>query len=468
LTAQEKDEIAALTADETPEAPDPVDWITQQFWIPELRGPIALAPYQKRCLREALARDDGEFRYSVIVWSDIKKSAKSCLAAAVMQWMNATRPWSECVAVANDLKQADSRVAKYYRRSLDLNEALGARTKISRGTVTWDNGATFEPVPIDPKGEAGGNAEIVCFSEMWGAHSKAQQLMWSEMTLSPLKYGQSFRWVETYAGHSGESPTLESLYTQGVKEGHRLWDDLPVWVNGRLFVLWNEEPRLPWQTPEYYAQEAAALTPNEFQRLHRNQWVSSEDVFVPAAWWEACKGEMPPVDANEPAVGALDASVSGDCFGIVVVARHPDDANRVVVRYARKWTPPKGGKFESYAEQEAEIRRLSDNFNIVEWAYDEYQLFDLCARLSREGIGWFNEFKQGQDRLRADKQLQDLIRDRRILHGGDPDLAEHVQNANAKAEGEKVRIIKRSENHKVDLAVCLSMATHENLRLNLA
>jgi phage terminase large subunit-like protein len=420
-------------------------------------------------LREALAKDDGEFRYSVIVWSDIKKSAKSCIAAAVALWRAVYLDYGEIICVANDLKQADSRVAFYLRRALELNPAFKERYRQRGYQLTFDNGTRFEAVPIDPTGEAGSNADQVIFSELWGSHSKAQQQMWTELTLSPLKHGQSFRWVETYAGHSGESPTLESLYAMGVKEGRRLWDDLPVWGNdtARLFLLWNDEPRLPWQTPEYYASEEAVLPPLEFLRLHRNQWVSSEDVFVPAAWWEACRGEMPAVDANEPAVVALDAAVSGDCFGIVAVARHPDDPQRVVVRYARRWVPPKGGSLD-YAPIEAEIRRLADQHNIVVFAYDPYQLHSMCQRLSVEGIGWFHEFKQGQDRLVADKQLQDLIRDRRILHGGEPDLTEHVQNANAKQEGEKVRIIKRSENHKIDLAVCLSMACAMAFKLNLA
>src|SRR5687768_13271037 len=55
--------------------PDPIDWIERHFFIPETRGPIVLSPYQQYVLRTALATDeDGLFRYSTIVYSDIKKS----------------------------------------------------------------------------------------------------------------------------------------------------------------------------------------------------------------------------------------------------------------------------------------------------------------------------------------------------------------------------------------------------------
>ena len=58
----------------------------------------------------------GQFVYSTVVWSDVKKSIKSCLAAAVCLWWSVSHPWSSIKVVANDLKQADSRVAFYIRR----------------------------------------------------------------------------------------------------------------------------------------------------------------------------------------------------------------------------------------------------------------------------------------------------------------------------------------------------------------
>lgn len=472
LTLPERERLLSHLAAIAGARPDPIEWIEREFWIPELNGPIQLAPYQKRCLTEALGTDSrGLFRYSTIVWSDIKKSIKSTIAAAVAAWMCANTWYGQVISVANDLKQADSRVAYYYRRALELNKELGKRTKITPSgyKVQWDNHTLFEAVPIDPKGEAGGGADMIIYSELWGANSKAQQLMWSETTLSPLKFGRSFRWVESYAGYTGESPTLEMLYRTGKEEGRQLWPDLPVWVNdnARLFLLWNETPRLPWQTPEYYATEAATLLPAEFERLHRNRWVSSEAQFVPDAWWAACKSELPEIQDNECAVFALDAGVSNDCFAIVGVIRDPANPSGVVVRYARAWKP-EGGQQLDFAEPEAEIRRIAGGHNVVEWAYDPYQLHSMCTRLGNEGVGWFREFKQGEDRTVADKQLFDLIRDRHIRHGGDPVLTQHIQNANAKNEGEnKLRIVKRADHLKIDLAVALSMATAECLRLNL-
>lgn len=456
---------------------DPVSWIQRNFRIPETADNLLrLEPYQQRLLLEALREGpDGLFPYSIVLWSDIKKSIKSTIAAAVALWMAYRRPWSQITIVANDLKQADSRVGFYVRRAIELNPILREETSSSNYVIRFPNKSRIESVPIDPSGEAGGNADLVIFSELWGAHEAAKSRMWTEMTLSPTKFGKSMRWTETYAGHTGEAPLLEGLYDIGVKQG-ALTDyagefdpPLEVFHNdaARMLTLWNTTPRMPWQSEEYYQQEAAVLLPEEFQRVHRNQWVSSLETFVPLAWWEACRCEAPAWDPKKTSmIVALDAAISGDCFGMVGVTRHNRKPH---VRYARKWVPPKGGEimFTGEGSPKEEIIRLSKEYNIIEFAYDAFQLHSLCTELMANGVGWFRKFSQGADRLVADKALYDQIRDHGVGHNGEPDLSEHIQNANRKAEGEKMRIVKKSEASKIDLAVCLSMASSEAMRLNL-
>lgn len=453
---------------------DPVIRIQRDFYIPELRGPLVLAPYQQAVLREAYRRDEqGAFIYSIVVWSDIKKSIKSTIAAAVALDRAALTAWGSIKIVANDLKQADSRVAFYARRAIELNPALSSIVKVkpSGYTITYPHRTVIEAIPVDPKGEAGGNDELVVFSELWAANQTAAQRMWVEMTLSPTKYGQSQRWVETYAGFSGESPLLEQLYETGVKEGRQLdlgIDGLEVFSNdkARMLCLWNTQPRLSWQDDNYYAQEAAVLTPSEFRRVHRNEWATSENIFVPGEWWDNCKGDMPDFGPATPVIIGMDAGVSSDCFALVGVSKRD---GIIYTRFARIWKPPKGGKLD-FDDIEAVIRdELCKTWNVVQIPYDNHQLHQMATRLQRDGVAWMYEFGQTGPRLIADKQLYDLIRDRRIVHHGDPILTEHVKNANAKSEGDidKLRIVKRAEHLKIDGCVALSMAAAEALRLSI-
>ena len=814
LSKQEREEIDALLFQMTV---DPLQWILKNVYVPELRGPIQLAPYQQFCLREALAVEpDGTFRYSTIVWSDIKKSIKSTIAAAVALWRAMYTPWGQILMVANDLKQADSRVGYYLRRSIELNPELKSMCRQSGYKVEFPNNATTESIPIDPTGEAGSNADMVIFcldqdteimtrkgwrgyetlsredeiatlskdgefqwqvpvgifiqdysgelvtinsrrfsmavtpdhrvygkflknpntlerrnntpwelraakeaelspwfyprltcnswngkiqsetitipatkvqpeihvklvdwveflawylsegcviqkagekpygvsigqsekynpkkrasilalirrmglvprewaggmsiaiwnvslgkmlvgfgksgdkyipdwikdlpieylklfiktyiagdgytvgngfsittnswkmrddleeiaqkcgylvadwasidkrwggkttqytvriigdnksqieikrpkwkrekytgkvycpstkngiifvrrngkcywtgnSELWGSHNKAQKRMWSEMTLPPAKHGHSFRWVETYAGYEGESVLLKQLYDMGTQgeliPGCDQFDPpLRVYRNDRLFLLWNDTPRLPWQTPEYYASEAKILEPGEFDRIHRNQWTSSMESFVFPELWDACHSEKRSVlDAHDPVIVAMDAGVSGDCFGIVAVYR--DEGITEIVE-ERVWVPPSGGKisYEGEGGPEEYIRYLCDRYNVIEICYDEYQLHSTASRLRKELVTYFRVFPQGQDRLIADKMLKDAIRERTIRHHGEEKLRDHVLNAIAKLEGEKIRLMKKSDKLKIDLAVCLSMANNRAVESGL-
>src|SRR5689334_16444860 len=64
---------------------DAITWIEENFYIPETPDHrFTLAPYQKRALSEAMRKDaNGNYVYNTVVWSDIKKSLKSCIAAAM-------------------------------------------------------------------------------------------------------------------------------------------------------------------------------------------------------------------------------------------------------------------------------------------------------------------------------------------------------------------------------------------------
>ena len=94
------------------------------------------------------------------------------------------------------------------------------------------------------------------------------------------------------------------------------------------------------------------------------------------------------------------------------------------------------------------------------------------TRLKRRNVVATKAFGQGKDREVADKQLYDLIRDGRLwwFPEEQPALREHMLNANRKPgtlDRERMRLIKRQGSLPIDLAVSLSMAASESLRLNI-
>lgn len=427
------------------------------MYIPETGKPIELHPEQQVVIRAMFRRDERGFLYSTMVYSSIKKSAKTTIGAGLALWQAYRIANGEIYIVGNDLKQADNRMNKAIRYCIENNPQM-ADAKITRLTTSLPNGTRIEAVPVDAAGEAGSNPTGIFWTEAWGAKKKKHEEMWSEMALSPTRQGESFKLVESYAGHIGESLILERLHKAVVKPENKLDDSISpeLYVHGRTIVYWNTRRYLFWQidNKEYYEQEELEKSPQEFRRQHHNEWTSSEDVFVPIEWWRACQGELPSLGQYQSVVVGLDAAVSNDCFAINAIFRNEE---QTFVLYNRVWYPPPKGQID-FSQPEAEIRRLAQDYNVVEFAYDPYQLHDMATRLRRDGVGHFREFNQGQDRLKADKRLYDTIRDRKIVHSGEPDLFEHVRNANQKSDGDKLRIIKRSEDLKIDACVALSMA----------
>lgn len=475
----------------------PVDqWISKHFLVDRPRdpdtaelfpaGPIRVSDYQSRILRAALERGpDGKFKYNTIVWSEPKKSGKTTLAAAVTLWMAQHSKSSHIYCLANDGKQSQDRIFRSMAECLKLHSVQGGIFENIR--PTWapplfklDNGTIVEAIPCDAAGEAGSEPLMTVWSEMWGFRQEAKERLWTEMTIPPTLYGYALRWVESYAGYEGESTILWNLYDNGVNKGarHPQLMDLPVYTNGSQFTFWSHEPRMPWQTREYYEDESKLMLPNEFLRIHRNTWVSSTTALLDnMVTWDKCYDDnvkpLMPGDM-EPVVIAVDASVSGDATAVVAVSRHPDDSwdapiRRVMVRHVTVYYPPTGGKINYSETIEPLIRSLCDNYNVYKIVYDPYQLHKMCTDLSIEGVGAFEEFDQTRRRSKADKQLYDMIIMRQLRHSGDSELRKHIQNCAARSEGANntLRLAKKADGRSIDAAVALSMAVDEVLRLNV-
>lgn len=359
-------------------------------------------------------------------------------------------------------------------------------------------------------------------SELWGYSSESSLRLWEELTPVPTR-PRSIRYIETYAGYEGESSILNDLEDRIKKEGRRLdldelrvlldgtglewpveWhsQDLPFFVHPitRTIAYWDEGTearRMPWQSNEYYMAQAGTLRPQAFKRLHLNHRSSNVEDFIPPEWWDRLyDANLREVSHDEPLVVGADASVTGDCTGLVAVSRHPSQRDQIATRKVAIWEPH-GGKALNYRLTieptlrlwcTGHIHPLSEpcnnhamidllgpcipqkKYNVVQIAYDPYQLHDLMTRLTTDSVAWCRPFSQQGARLMADKQLYDLIKDERIHHDNHPQLGEHIKNCAAKYppdDNTRLRLIKKAPKAKIDLAVCTSMASAEALRLSI-
>jgi len=438
---------------------DVAEFIQREMVISETNQPLILHPEQADVLRAMSHKTNGLYDYALWLYSAPKKSGKTTIGAAVALWQAWQVPNGFVYIIGNDLSQADNRMMESIRYAITHNPRFKNRARIIRNTIYLDNGTKLQSIPVDPKGEAGMNPTGLFWTEAWGAMGTKPELLWSEAVLSPTRAGKSFKFVESYAGFEGESLILERLYKSIIKGG-RPHDTIPeLYTKGESIGYWCTRRYMDWQVknPQYYINEENEKTPQEFARIHSNVWASATQAFVPNEWVRACQSEYS-LNAGEGVIIGVDAATSSDCFSVVMCSRRGND---VYVHYSRVWYPPKGDTID-FREPEAEIRRLIHEYNVVECCFDPYQLHSLMTNIRDEEFVNVRPFPQGGDRLLSDMRLYTLIRERKLHHHGDADLVQHISNADAdiSKEENKLRIVKRSQDLKIDAAVSLSMSAH--------
>ncbi len=512
------------------EPPDPCDWIEANFRIYRGREPekIRLALHQKAILRYALQRVLGSFLFCIIIYSTIKKGGKSTIAGAIGQWFAETvARFASIFCVGNDARQARERSFEFIRQSISAHPDFVPGKDILPGQ--WEcltntlrclkSGSKIEALAVDARGEAGGAPALSIWTELWGFETTEALRFWDELTPVPT-LPDSIRLVETYAGYDGESELLHGLYKSGLegqqltndevarvaardKDGERYEDFLrafaetdgdpqalvPIWVNEAMgqFMYWDsgvEARRMSWQQGEegdkYYQKQEAQLPPKANRRLHGNFWEGAESAYIPLEVWDRLVDpDMPDFKAGDPETGkaldrngvvlAVDAASTGDCFAVCAVTRHPKRFNEPAIRACKVWAPPKVGEID-YSAVEAYLDMIIDAYNVVEIAYDAYQLTDMMQRFRKKGKVRCRAFNQQQERLVADRQLYDLAMNGGISYAPDLDPAfrQHLANANAKLqkdEASKMRIVKKTAGRPIDLVVAASMGVHRCMKL---
>lgn len=261
-------------------------------------------------------------------------------------------------------------------------------------------------------------------------------------------------------------------------ESTRVW--CPVLPNGNFYCMING--RTFWTGN---SEQKNTLEPEEFQRIHRNQWVSAKGVFIEPQWWDKCESPSLQILKDKdktPVVVAIDMSVSGDYAAVVAVSRDPiNPETSVAVRAVRIFNPKKlGGTIDQEDTVGEVIREWHDRWNVVCWTYDPYQMEKLVQDYRKRGFGWFDPFTQNTTRGIADKQLYDMIMHQQIAWSragtvgdvGSPVMEEdtlyqHIRQAGAIISGRARRLEKLSLGAKIDGAVALSMATYKCMELEL-
>lgn len=450
---------------------DPIAFIDDLVQKNELGWPFCLLDHQRDILRLAFSFDaEGRLPWDTIVLSAVKKSGKTTINAALALWWAFTQePPNEIPLVANDLEQAVGRVFKAMAGLIRHNPQLAQSAEVQIARVFISNGTEVKAVASDYRGEAGGNHGLTSWDELWGYVSESSRRLWEELTPVPTRHN-SIRLITTYAGWEGESQLLGDLYKQGVGkeehpdgQGERIHPDLPIYANreARLFVYWDHEARMPWQTPDYYAAQRRSLRPPAYFRLHENRWAVTESIFVTPELWDACvdRDAVPLLPTKDhPLFVGVDAGIKHDNAAIAAVYRA---GNKIALAVHRIWRPTPEKPLDLEATIESFLRELHERYRVRAILCDPYQLHRSITTLKGAGLP-IREFPQSTPNTTVMGQaLFDLLAGKNLRLYPSEEMRQQALSTVAIESPRGWRIAKERTSKKIDGIVALAMAVAE-------
>lgn len=437
---------------------DPLRWIESHLLDPETRAPFKLLDAERTFLTHAFTfDDDGRMVYPELLYGAPKKSGKTTLAALFLITLLLLYggAYPEALAVANSFEQVVSRCFAMVRRIIECSPLLKREAKITEGKVTLA-GAVIQAIPSDYSTASGSNQNCAVFDELWAYDRERDIRLFDELVPPPTRR-VACRLTVTYAGFTGESTLLQSLYERGLQQpqiGPALY------AGDGLLMFWSHEPIAPWQTPAWIESMRRSLRPPQFTRMIRNTFVAAESAFIDLQMWDAITDDRmghTVSNKNLPCWAGVDASVRRDATALALVT-WDEAGQRVVLCDHQIFTPSAGMEIDFEASVESTLMEWHRRFNLLGTWYDPFQMVAVAQRLTKAGLTMI-EYPQTVGNLTAmGENLFELIKGKNLLVYRDPEIRTAVSRAIAVESGRGWRISKEKQSHRVDVVVSIGLA----------
>lgn len=452
-------------------------------------------------MREDEELGRGIRRFNKAYWEITKKSGKSTLCAGLGLYglVGEDEEAPAVYTAAGDRTQAGiihGTSVKMIRQSSDLSEKLEIID--SRKTISYPaKNGTYRALSSDAGLQEGLDWNLVLFDEM---HVQKNRVLWDTLVFGGIAQEESLLIVITTAGVfkktsiGWEQHDYARRVLEGVIEDTTIypymrcatqeddWTDPVVWrkANPSLGVIIREK--------DLRAQvEEAKVSPakqNAVLRYRLNLWVSAVGRWLNMRVWDENHALVNEAELEgRECYGGMDLSSNIDLtsFNLVFPPEQEGGEWQVICRF---WIPEEniqervkrdGVPYDLWVKEglievtdgdgvdlryiRREIASLSERYNVKEIAFDSWHAAMLVQYLQDEGLEMV-EFRQGMKSFAPPmKELELLVRQRRLRHGGHKVLRWNADNlAVTVDENNNVRPNKEKSNEKIDGMVALVMA----------
>ena len=441
--------------------------------------PIQLREWQERLLEETLELDEqGLFKKRTAVWSMGRKNGKSALVTGLGLWflINGDEG-GEVYSCAAEKEQARITFGDA-RKIIEREPELAGMCNIYRDVIEVPStGSIWRVLSAEAYSKEGLNASAVIFDEAAALKDRA---MWDVMQLSMASRRQPMMLATTTCGvksdSSGQDSTAYQLYQYGQKVArgeivdpsfYMAWWEAPTDSDHRLEETWiKANPGYGDLNSKADFESMVKRTPEaEFRTKRCNQWVNSQNTWLPAGVWETLADKDVVVGEFDEIVLGIDGSFSGDTTAIVgvTVPKSRDDKPHVFLVKAWEKQPDDldDWRVDTLEVEQTLIAFCQSHPNVKELAFDPFRWQRSMAVLQDLGLPVV-EFPSTSPRrmVGACSKVFDSVTEATLTHDGNPLLARHLDNCVLKIDNLGPRIVKESRNspRKIDAAVAFVIA----------
>lgn len=475
-------------------------WAGKRFW---------LLPWQEKLIRDVFStvKTDGTRQFRTVFVEIPKKNGKSELAAAVALYMlyADNEPSAEVYGAASDRQQA-SIVFDVAKKMVELSPALMRRSKImaaQKRLVNYSNAGFYQVLSADVGNKHGLNISCVVIDEL---HSLPNRDLYDVLTKGSSDARENpLHFIITTAGNDRNSicyelhqkaldilngriidPTFYPVVFGMPDDGN--WEDEKNWylANPSLgHTITIDRMRDAFRDAKNNPADEVT-----FRWLRLNQWVGSTVAWIPdAVFMQGDKSiDYESLKGRECYAG-LDLSTSEDITALVLIfPPRTDDEKYILLPFfwipeeniakkVRKTGVPydvwraKGllmatpGNVIDYAYIQNKIGELSEEYHILETAFDRWGSNMLVERLTEMGLTVV-PFGQGYASMSApSRALYENIMRGNIIHGGNPILRWMAGNVVIETDpAGNIKPTKAKSKGKIDGIVAAIMALDRCIR----
>jgi phage terminase large subunit-like protein len=452
-------------ANDVSDGDDVIDFAYDHFTV--LKGfraghPLEFTDWQKWLLRSLYERRvDGRLRYRRALIGLPRKQGKSLIGSAIAIYgMVAGEAGAEIYAVAGDKQQARI-IFNEAKQQVVNSPVLSKECKVYRDALEMPRfGSVFRVLSSEFRGQAGLNPSLVLFDELW---NQTNPELYDQMTLGSGARLEPLVVSITTAGYDLDS-LCGKLYQYGksVASGEVEDEQFGFWwweakadcdiTDQDQWRISNPNVPVGLLDPEDLLVATRQTSEMAFRRWRLNQWVRSQESWLPIGAWEQCVGEVK-FDRDAPMFVGIDMALKHDSIAVVYCQKNED--GKFVVD-AKIWQPQEEGV--DVAEVENYLRDLHTRFNVQEFAYDPAYFQRSAEALSDDGLPMVEYPQTGSRMIPACGNAYELIVSAKIVHGNSPTFTDQVLSAAQRMTENGWRLSKGKSKRKIDACIAMVMS----------